>query len=255
MRSFLVVGVLIAACRGRDDTPSAQPVQAPPPAHNPADDFRLPRTSIDVKKMLWRTRKEVEAVLGRAGASRPDHRWAYDLGKDGALLDTLLVRYEEKGHAVSFEVPAAAAGFDRYSDPQKDFIGRWFGVGPPNEPTEINGRKYDYGDGFDGVGLGLYDHEFNEAMNQRARDAAEHDTEQQEIVKGLNILFKSSGSTAVAVAFARGDDLVLTPAPGDRSCDKETLRLLRKSLAEFKLDPAKAFATMQCDGGAVLKLR
>jgi hypothetical protein len=81
-------------------------------------------------------------------------------------------------------------------------------------------------------------------------DASQHELKQQEIVDALNTLFRSGGVDANAGASE--EDLMIVSST---KCDRKVLTDLRKALVAFKLDPAKAFETMQCNGGPVLKLR
>jgi len=75
---------------------------------------------------------------------------------------------------------------------------------------------------------------------------------QNDIVKGLNGLFAAAG-VVNAEAAVSDEDLMILTAPGD--CDRKVLTDLRKGLVAMKLDPAKSFHTMQCNGGPSLKFR
>ncbi len=75
---------------------------------------------------------------------------------------------------------------------------------------------------------------------------------QQEIVDALNGLFATSG-VKNTIATSSEDDLMILAPKGD--CDRKVLADLRKGLAAMKLDPKNAFATMQCNGGPLLRLR
>lgn len=97
----------------------------------------------------------------------------------------------------------------------------------------------------------------NPTTSQSTQPAPEPDPEptpveaaQDEIVEGLNVLFRSAGVEATAAASE--DDLMILSTS---KCDRKVLTDLRKALVELKLDPAKFFNTMQCNGGPVLKLR
>ena len=84
------------------------------------------------------------------------------------------------------------------------------------------------------------------------RPPTAHEKHQDEIVEALNTLIKSFG-LANAMATASDEDLMILTPPGQ--CDRKVLANLRKGLAALDLDPKKGFATMQCNGGPLLKLR
>lgn len=75
---------------------------------------------------------------------------------------------------------------------------------------------------------------------------------QQEIASSLNGLFKQAKVAATVVI--ADDALVIAPDKRD-DCDLKVLREFRKMLAAFDLNPASAFASMRCTGGAELNLR
>lgn len=83
-------------------------------------------------------------------------------------------------------------------------------------------------------------------------DANDHERAQQEIADALNALFDGAGGHN-ATAVISDEDLMIVPWKG--KCDRQVLADLRKTLVAMKLDPAKAFSTMQCNGGPVLKLK
>lgn len=81
-------------------------------------------------------------------------------------------------------------------------------------------------------------------------DASQREGDQQAIADALNALFRSGGVDATAGI--SDDDLMIVSSS---TCDRKALTDLRKALVALKLDPAKSFATMQCNGGPMLKFR
>lgn len=92
-----------------------------------------------------------------------------------------------------------------------------------------------------------------------ASDAADDDPPptpeelaKQEIVDALNGVFVAGGVKNALATYDEADLMIMTP-PGQ--CDAKVLRDLNKTLVALKLDPKRVFATMQCNGGPLLKLR
>jgi hypothetical protein len=83
-------------------------------------------------------------------------------------------------------------------------------------------------------------------------DASARELAQQEIADSINTLLQAGGAKNSFAAVSEDDLMIMTP-PGE--CDRKALDNLRKGMAALKLDPAKAFATMQCNGGPVLRFR
>src|SRR5690349_2916971 len=116
--AVVVLGVI--ATRDGDERGNSppQPMRTESPLdakpHDLALDLRLPPRSIDIHRLMWKTKAEVEKELG-AAKLREDGRWQFDRGSDALFTDELLVMYDSKERAVSFEVPNARSAWSGFS--------------------------------------------------------------------------------------------------------------------------------------------
>lgn len=240
---LLVIVVAWTKACGSEQTP-APPPQPPPsatevaaqvpsaPPRTTVSDLRLPKHNISATKLLWKSRAVVEGQLG-SGTKREDGRWSFDLGSDGNVLEQLLIRYDRNGRCVSIEVPGARAGYANYADDQKDAIEAWFGIA---KLDKINGRDFDYGDAFAGIGLAVYDAEFYDSLTKKvavaeAPSSEYSDDDRREVAGRINRMFRDSkidlgvqvkGTTLYMTNLTGGDcDVALLPqflkamSPGD----------------------------------------
>jgi hypothetical protein len=85
-------------------------------------------------------------------------------------------------------------------------------------------------------------------------DASPLEQEQQRVSEWLNAMMNPTNKPNPDITFGVSEgDLMVVVWRG--KCDRATLDATRKAIVKLKRDPAKLFATIQCNGGPVLRLR
>jgi hypothetical protein len=175
VRIEAVIAVVLLACGGdrsgeREDpapiaalsVPDAAPVDAMLADAMPADALtsalHLPRHDVDATKVIWRTRAEVQKVLG-AGRAQKNGRWRHELG-DGEFADVVY----DRGMAVGVEIPTATAGWGNFDDGQKRALAAW---GHVLHDPDIRGRHAISGEGFPSTGLAVYEEGYWKRENEK----------------------------------------------------------------------------------------
>lgn len=240
-----MVVALVAACGSDKSEPLPQPKPAPTVAtlvdaaisvDAAAATVRLSPKGIVAADILGRSRKDVDARLGASGeldASILLTGRAYMV--EGSV--PVLVEFEKNKAVVIRVYPAG--GF-RITDKNIDAVLAWAGAD----------RSADWRPNTDGESEAIYiwDREARRRLEPLLHETAKL---RSDIIEGLETLLVQTNVDGTVRA--DGFDLIFVAPKGE--CDRPTLQNFRKLLVAFELEPARAFRTMKCEGGAVLKLR
>ncbi|MGN6109289.1 MAG: hypothetical protein ACTHU0_29550 [Kofleriaceae bacterium] len=142
--------------------PTHKPVAPVPAQPAPTDSLRLPSWTVDTSKIIWRSKAEVEKVLG-PGTKRPDGKWRHDI-KDG---NGFVVVIYDKGLAVGVETPTVL-GKPPFTDEQHERIAAFFML--PRD-SKARGRTIVAGNSFLGTSLAAYEEKYINELEAKAEVA------------------------------------------------------------------------------------
>jgi hypothetical protein len=248
MKRMAIAALLMAACGSETSEPKSQPKTAPAVISDAAPavisiDAAVPTVHLSPKgivaaDILGRKQAEVDARLGASGeldASVHLKGRAYMVGGDAGV--PVLVEFDKDKAVVVRIYPRG--GFS-ITDPNIDAILAWAGAD----------RSSDWFPNADGESEAIYiwDREARLRLTPLLEETAKL---RSDIIEGLSTFFTQTNVNATV----RADGLELIFVAPKDECDRKTLQNFRKMLVSFELDPSRAFRTMKCDAGAVLKLR
>ncbi len=249
------------------DRPAEQPAKqrvAVAPIDAPGDRLHMPKTGVDVTKILWRRRAAVEKELG-PGVERDDGKWRHDL----AGGDFVVIVYD-KGRVVGVELPTAGSG--PYSSAEFDVLRTWFGLDEeakkkPEGGLIINGRTLFFGESFTRTGPALYEGAYSDRIERQAEIEAKRNAaaetkraarEQQltEAARQVRISFVQTlagGLSTTEFPFTfkldNPDTTILVVGEG---CSEKLLALLTKDIGNNMRN--STFTRIACSNGVAVSL-